>query len=113
MRRSRLVGVVVAIAIAALTALAAVALAATGSLTYGGCIANAGNDDCSTPLRNSLGNNVGLAVSPDTSTVYVATVEGALTEFSHDAGGGLTFEDCLADGGSRKCRDIPHDSLDA
>src|SRR4051794_41549116 len=72
----------------ALPALAAAALGATGSLTYKGCIANHGNDDCRAPLHDSFGNNVGLAVSPDGTTVYVAAVEGALTEVHHAASGG-------------------------
>ena len=62
---------------------------------------------------DSFGNNVGLAVSPDGTTVYVAAVEGTLTELRHGTRGGLAFEDCFADGGRRGCRDIPHDSLDA
>ena len=79
----------------ALPALAAAALGATGSLTYKGCIANHGNDDCRAPLHDSFGNNVGLAVSPDGATVYVAAVEGTLTELRHGTRGGLAFEDCL------------------
>jgi DNA-binding beta-propeller fold protein YncE len=94
-------------------ALAAAAVGASGSLTYRGCMANGGVDGCRAPAHNSLGNNAGLAVSPDGATVYVATVEGALTELRHAAGDGLAYEDCFADGGAHGCRDIPHDSLDA
>ncbi|HYQ13081.1 MAG TPA: hypothetical protein VEP94_06520 [Solirubrobacterales bacterium] len=112
MRPSRRHLLAIATAVA-LPALAAAALGATGSLTYKGCIANHGNDDCRAPLHDSFGNNVGLAVSPDGTTVYVAAVEGTLTELRHGARGGLAFEDCFADGGRRGCRDIPHDSLDA
>ena len=112
MRPSRRHLIAIATAVA-LPALAAAALGATGSLTYKGCIANHGNDDCRAPLHDSFGNNVGLAVSPDGATVYVAAVEGKLTELRHGTRGGLAFEDCFADGGRRGCRDIPHDSLDA
>jgi DNA-binding beta-propeller fold protein YncE len=102
--------VVVATAIGVLM-LTAAAVAATGSLKYGGCMANDGRYDCRTPRHNSFGNNDGLAVSPDGRTVYVASVEGALTELRWRAGGGLAFVSCLADAGHRDCRDIPHDSL--
>ena len=112
MRPSRRHLLAIATAVA-LPALAAAALGATGSLTYKGCIANHGNDDCRAPLHDSFGNNVGLAVSPDGATVYVAAVEGKLTKLRHGTRGGLAFEDCFADGGRRGCRDIPHDSLDA
>jgi len=77
MRPSRRHLLAIATAVA-LPALAAAALGATGSLTYKGCIANHGNDDCRAPLHDSFGNNVGLAVSPDGATVYVAAVEGTL-----------------------------------
>jgi DNA-binding beta-propeller fold protein YncE len=108
--RRRLLGVATAIA---LLALAAAALGATGSLTYEGCIANAGIDDCSEPLHNSLGNNVGLAVSPDGTALYVAAFEGTLTELRSGGGDAPDYERCFADGGAHDCRDIPHDSLEA
>ena len=109
-RRRRLLAVATAIA---LLALAGAALGATGSLTYRGCMANAGIDDCAEPLHNSFGNNVGLAVSSDGTTLYVAAVEGTLTELGIETGGALTYEDCFADRAAHDCRDIPHDSLDA
>jgi DNA-binding beta-propeller fold protein YncE len=110
LRGRRLLGIATA---GALLAAAAAALGATGSLTYKGCIANAGIDDCRKPLHNSFGNNVGLAVSPDGTTVYVAAVEGTLTELSSGAGSSLDYRGCFADRGAHDCRDIPHDSLDA
>ncbi len=110
LRGRHLLGIATAIA---LLAIAAGALGATGSLTYAGCIANAGIDDCREALHNSFGNNVGLAVSPDGTTVYVVAVEGTLTELSSRAGSGLDYEGCFADRGAHDCRDIPHDSLDA
>jgi sugar lactone lactonase YvrE len=100
------------LAVAAL-ALAAGALAATGSLTYGGCIANAGADGCEAPRLDSLGNNLGLANSPDGSSMYVAAVNGSLTRLARDpATGDLSFTGCFADAGRHHCRDVPHDSLD-
>jgi DNA-binding beta-propeller fold protein YncE len=109
-RRRPLLGGAAAIA---LLAFAAAALGATGSLTYRGCMANAGIDDCRPPLHNSFGNNVGLAVSPDGTTLYVASFEGMLTELGTGPGGALTYEDCFANGGAHDCRDMPHDSLEA
>ena len=103
----------IAATMVAVLALAAAAVAASGSLTYRTCIANGGIDGCREPAHNSFGNNVGLAVSPDGRTVYVASIGGALTELRHRAGGGLAYEDCFADRGAHGCRDIPHDSLDA
>lgn len=88
-------------------------VAVDGSLTYEGCIANAGIDDCSEPLHNSLGNNLGLAVSPDGGTVYVAAYEGMLTALRRGGGGALADEGCFADARAHGCRDVPHDSLEA
>jgi DNA-binding beta-propeller fold protein YncE len=99
--------------VAALLGLAAAAIASTGSLTYQGCIANKGLDGCRKPGRNSFGNNVGIAVSLDGTSVYVAAVEGTLTRLQRGPSGGLVYEDCFADEGAHKCRDIPHDSIDA
>src|SRR3954447_9390073 len=112
MRRGRPHLTIAATAVAML-ALAASVFAASGSLSYRGCMANGGVDGCREPANNSFGNNVGLAVSPDGTTVYVATVGGALTELRHGAGGGLAYQDCFADGGAHGCRDVPHDSLGA
>src|SRR4051812_49379744 len=83
--------------------LAAAALAATGTLTYSGCFANKGKHDCSKPAHNSLGNNVGLAVSPDGASVYVAMVTGSLTRFERAAGGELTYRDCFAEDRGHGC----------
>jgi DNA-binding beta-propeller fold protein YncE len=94
--------------------LAGVAWAATGSLTYGGCIANAGANGCEAPRLDSMGTNVGLATTPDGRRLYVAAVNGSLTWFERaPATGDLTYADCFADAGRHGCRDLPHDSLDA
>ena len=100
--------------VTAALALAAAALAVTGSLTYRGCIANAGADGCEAPARDSFGNNLGLTVTPDGTAVYAAGFNGTLTRLTRDpVTGDLTFSDCFADGGRHRCRDVPHDSLDA
>jgi sugar lactone lactonase YvrE len=107
-RARHLVGAAVA---TAHLALAATALASTGALTYRGCIANNGADGCEKPGRNSLGNNVGLAISPDGGSLYVAGFDGFLTRLVRDPTGALTYGDCFADKDLRDCRDIPHDSI--
>ena len=110
MRRARSI---IALALgAALLLLAAAALAATGTLTYSGCFANKGKHDCSRPVHNSLGNNVGLAVSRDGASVYVATVTGSLTRFDRAAGGELTYRDCFTEDRGHGCGKPRHDSLD-
>jgi DNA-binding beta-propeller fold protein YncE len=97
----------------ALLALATVAIAATGSLTYKGCIANKGNDGCEPPPDNALGNNVGIAISPDGSSVYVVSVEGTLANLSSTDPSEPAYAGCFADQGRHDCRDIPHDAINS
>jgi hypothetical protein len=53
-----------------------------------------------------------VAVSPDGASVYVAAqVDRAVTAFDRAAGGGLTFDSCVADVGTGGCADPPIDSL--
>jgi DNA-binding beta-propeller fold protein YncE len=95
-------------------ALAGVAWAATGSLTYRGCIANAGLNGCEAPRLDSMGTNAGLATTPDGRRLYVAAVNGSLTWFERaPTTGDLSNGDCFADAGRHECHDVPHDSLDA
>ncbi len=108
--RRHLVALAVSIAVLAFSA---AALASTGSLTYAGCIANNAADGCVAPRQNSLGNNVGLAVGRDGSSVYVAAHDGFLTRLARDPTGRLTYGTCVADDGRRGCTDIPHDSIDS
>jgi DNA-binding beta-propeller fold protein YncE len=108
--RTRLLALV---GLAGALVLAAAAIAATGSLTFRGCVANAAADGCEAPKRDSFGNNVALAVSPDGGSIYVVSVNGTLTRLTRDGStGDLSFADCFADGGRHRCRDVPHDSLD-
>jgi sugar lactone lactonase YvrE len=96
---------------AALAALAAVALASTGALTYKGCIANDGDHDCKRPVHDSLGNNDGIAISPDGTSIYVAAYGGSLTSFQRSPNGGLVYDDCFADRGAHDCRNPSGNSL--
>ena len=97
----------------ALLAGAAVAIASTGSLTYEGCFANDGIADCREPPHNSFGNNDGIAISPDGSSVYVVAFEGTVTRLQRQPNGTLAYKGCFADAGGHDCKDIRHDSLDS
>src|SRR4051812_24423275 len=109
--RQHLIGLAVA---GLVLALAAAALAATGSLTYRGCIANDAGDGCTPARHPSLGNNVGMAISTDGGSMYVATVEGTLTRLVRDpVTGSLVAKGCFAEDGRHRCHDIAHDSLNS
>jgi DNA-binding beta-propeller fold protein YncE len=74
--------VLVTAAVAALALIATAALAGPGALTYRGCIANAGADGCTAPANDSLDGAVGVSVSPDGNSVYVASnASDAITSF--------------------------------
>lgn len=85
----------------------------TGALTYAGCIANGGANDCDLPAHDSLADAYEVAVSPDGTSVYATATDGnSITTFSRNpAGGALTYAGCLANSGANDC-DIPaHNSL--
>ena len=88
----------------------------TGRLRYRGCIANggphAGTGGCSKPPRNSLDSNEGVAISPDGTSVYVASSDSdSITQFQRGTNGGLTYRGCIANRGSHGCGKPKHDSL--
>ncbi len=88
--------------------------AADGSLTYQGCIANAGANGCATPANDSLAGAYGVAVSRDGKSVYVVAGAGmgaSISRFDRAADGSLTYQDCIADGGLNGCATPAHDSL--
>lgn len=87
---------------------------ANGALTFAGCIASAGASGCTDPPQDSLVRPVGVAVSPDGRSVYVASETGdSITTLNRAADGGLTYVGCIADAGVNGCVDPPNDSLDA
>jgi DNA-binding beta-propeller fold protein YncE len=55
-----------------------------GRLFYRGCIANRGARGCDKPKHDSLGAAVGLAISPDDRSIYVASLSGSITRFQHE-----------------------------
>ncbi len=83
-----------------------------GAFTYEDCIADGGANGCADPPHDSLGHAVGLDVSPDGETAYVASGDAnSVTRFSRASDGTLTYEDCIADGGANGCADPTNDSL--
>ena len=87
--------------------------ASDGSLTYRGCIANVGAAGCARAPLRSLGDPLGVAVSPDGRSVYVASAAGdSLTWFRRQRRSGRIGErGCIANRGRSGCADPPRDSL--
>jgi len=88
----------------------------TGGLAYRGCIANGGSHagigGCTQPPRNSLDSNEAVAVSPDGSSVYVASSDSdSITRFKRKANGALRYRGCIANRGAHGCGKPKHDSL--
>jgi sugar lactone lactonase YvrE len=102
-----------AAAVAAFALIAAVALAATGALTYKDCISNAGHHGCAAPTHDSLRGAGAVAVSPDGTSVYVASSQGqSITSFDRDpTSGALAYRGCIANAGLNGCAAPVHDSL--
>jgi DNA-binding beta-propeller fold protein YncE len=85
------------------------------ALTYRDCIANVGAHGCSgRRVHHSLDGAGGVAVSPNGSSVYVASSRAAsITCLDRDpTSGALTYKRCIANGGAKGCAAPTHDSLD-
>ena len=65
--------------------------AATGDLTYVGCIANFGANGCEQPVHDSLREPVAVAVSRDDKSVYVGSGR-AVTWFKRRSSGALVLQ---------------------
>ncbi len=86
---------------------------AAGQIFFQGCIADGGKSGCFDPGTDSLAGAQSVALSPDGSSVYVASpFDSSLTHFSRDAAGQIFFQGCIANGGLSGCADPPLDSLD-
>ncbi len=86
--------------------------AANGSLSFAGCIADNGASGCADPFQDPLEGALGVAVSPDGSSVYVASVDdNSISHFSRAANGDITFSGCIADAGESGCADPFQDPL--
>jgi DNA-binding beta-propeller fold protein YncE len=113
MRRLALTALTAGIAL--LVAAAVPADAATvGELTFQSCIANSGLNGCINPPHNSFNGASGVAVSPDGTSVYVASTSAdSVTHLARDpATGSLTYQGCIANGGANGCAAAPQSSLD-
>jgi hypothetical protein len=91
------------------------ASAAPGQLTYDRCFANDdGVAGCEALAGAPIASASGVAVSPDGSSVYVASYgSNSVAHFVRSGPGGeLAFEGCLANNGPEVgCLDLPYDSL--
>jgi DNA-binding beta-propeller fold protein YncE len=85
-------------------------LAATGDLTFAGCIANLGANGCEQPAHDSLREAVAVAVSRDGRSVYVGS-GGAVTWFERRSSGALVYKGCISHGRTLGCREDGHGSL--
>ncbi len=78
--------------------------AADGSLTFSGCIADTNAEGCVVPAQAALADASGVAVSPDGSSVYVASsLDNSISHFTRAAGGPLTYQSCIADTNAAGC----------
>ncbi len=77
---------------------------AGGSLTFAGCIADTNAEGCTVPAQAALDSAFGVAMSPDGSSVYVASEEDdSISHFARAAGGSLAFAGCIADTNAQGC----------
>jgi DNA-binding beta-propeller fold protein YncE len=88
-----------------------------GQLTPGGCVGNTGSESvsegvCEAAPGKPLSGAFGVAVSPDGSSVYVASyLAQSLSRLNVDSNGHLHWAECISDDGSSGvCQDIPGNS---
>jgi sugar lactone lactonase YvrE/photosystem II stability/assembly factor-like uncharacterized protein len=84
--------------------------AADGSLRYRGCFADKGHYGCRKPRQDSIGFALGVTVSPDGRSVYIAGGGGSITIFRRATNGALRSAGCISDQGHSRegCREVPH-----
>lgn len=86
----------------------------TGSLSFAGCIADGGRNDCADPALDALDGARDVAVAPDGRSVYaVSSSADAIAHFRRLDDGSLTLASCIADVGRNACADPPLDTLDS
>src|SRR5262245_39857806 len=103
--------IAVAVSVGVLT-LVTVALATGGRLHFVDCFSNNGAHGCTATPHASVGNVIGVAVSPDGHSVYAASFgDAALTTFDRASDGTLTPRGCIASHGAHGCVSPPHNSL--
>jgi sugar lactone lactonase YvrE len=85
---------------ATLGAVTRFAVQASGNLAFQSCFADGAADGCANPDfgHDPLANAIGVAVSPDGKSVYVASYgSDAVARFDRAADGALTYRGCVAD----------------
>jgi DNA-binding beta-propeller fold protein YncE len=88
--------------------LVGVHLASAAPLVYKDCIANKGADGCTQPAHDSLRGALGVAVSPDDRSVYVASILGnSVSRFKRSTSGALRYAGCIASKPDNGCSSLP------
>lgn len=93
--------------------LASVATAAPGQIGYDGCLANDGAQNCGDLFPPGAGGPLtgaaGVAVSPDSRSVYVASAFSRSVShfFRAVPEGQIAFDGCLSSDGAPNCVDLP------
>jgi DNA-binding beta-propeller fold protein YncE len=83
----------------------------SGALRYAGCIASKPDNGCTSLPKYMMWGASGLAISPDGSSLYVASFS-TIAIFDRSPSGALTYRGCFEDGGSYGCMKPSHRTLD-
>jgi DNA-binding beta-propeller fold protein YncE len=85
-----------------------------GQIVYDGCLNNDGSDSCTDLPDAPIAGPSAVAVSPDSTSVYVASFSGdSIGYLRRDtATGKLAWDGCLNDDGSQGCANVPGAPLD-
>jgi DNA-binding beta-propeller fold protein YncE len=80
-----------------------------GQISWDGCVSDDASQGCVDVPGDPLGNPVGLAVSPDGKSVYVASFDShAVSHLFAAPGGQISWDGCVSDDGSGgTCADVP------
>jgi DNA-binding beta-propeller fold protein YncE len=85
----------------------------TGQLAWDGCLNDDGTENCRDLPGAPLDGANAVAVSPDGTSVYVASiVSDSVAHLSRGPDGQVAWDDCLNDDGTESCRDLPGAPLD-
>ena len=88
-------------------------IAASGQLTFAGCVSNTGAGGCTDVPGTPLDNPQGTAIRPDGSSLYVASSStGSVSHFTIAAGGQITFAGCVSNTGAGGCTNVPGTPLE-
>jgi DNA-binding beta-propeller fold protein YncE len=97
-------------------AVAGGAVGAAGGLGYDGCVSNDGSGgSCADVPGTPLSGPGGMALSPDSKSLYVASAgSGTITHFFAAANGQISYDGCVSnDGSGGACADAPGSPLTA